>query len=107
MVGDVLLRAQLRTRDEVRETEIDQQAATAAAHVNPIAFFRALERAALALLAVPASGLDHSGLVDLYAFEEAESLLRESGDTASALQVAALREERLRELEPKNKAARK
>ncbi len=68
---------------------------------------RALERAALALLAVPASGLDHSGLVDLYAFEEAESLLRESGDTASALQVAALREERLRELEPKNKAARK
>ncbi len=39
-------RAQLRTRDEGRESEIDQQAAAAATHVNPVAFFRALESAA-------------------------------------------------------------
>ena len=34
---------QLRARDAMRETEIDQQASIGGAHVNPIAFFRALE----------------------------------------------------------------
>ncbi len=38
--------AQLRARDEAREREIDAQAANAGEHVNPIALFRALERAA-------------------------------------------------------------
>lgn len=38
--------AQLRARDDAREIEIDQQAGLAGNHVNPIAFFRALERAA-------------------------------------------------------------
>jgi thiamine pyrophosphate-dependent acetolactate synthase large subunit-like protein len=38
--------ATLRARDDAREREIDAQAATAAEHVNPIAFFRALDRAA-------------------------------------------------------------
>ncbi len=38
--------AQLRARDEAREREIDVQAATAGEHVNPIAFFRALDRVA-------------------------------------------------------------
>jgi len=38
--------AQLRARDDVREREIDAQASIAGAHVNPIAFFRALDRAA-------------------------------------------------------------
>ena len=38
--------AQLRTRDEAREAEIDQQGAVAGEHVNPIAFLRALEKAA-------------------------------------------------------------
>lgn len=37
---------QLRARDAVREAEIDAQAAKAGSHVNPIAFFRALDRAA-------------------------------------------------------------
>jgi acetolactate synthase-1/2/3 large subunit len=37
---------QLRARDAVRETEIDQQAAPTGTYVNPIAFFRALEREA-------------------------------------------------------------
>ncbi len=60
---------------------------------------RALESAALAMLAVAASGLDHSGLVELYAFDEAVALLRESGDDASAAQVAALADERRRELD--------
>ncbi|MFM1823343.1 MAG: hypothetical protein RI967_1609 [Planctomycetota bacterium] len=55
----------------------------------------ALERAALELLAVPASGLDKTGLVDAYALEEAEALLREAGDAESAAQLAALRAERL------------
>jgi acetolactate synthase-1/2/3 large subunit len=36
----------LRARDAAREGEIDAQAAASAAHVNPVAFFRALERAA-------------------------------------------------------------
>jgi acetolactate synthase-1/2/3 large subunit len=38
--------AALRARDEVREREIDAQAATHGEHVNPIAFFRELDRAA-------------------------------------------------------------
>jgi thiamine pyrophosphate-dependent acetolactate synthase large subunit-like protein len=38
--------AQLRARDETREREIDAQAAAAGEHVNPIAFFRALDRVA-------------------------------------------------------------
>ena len=38
--------AQLRARDAAREAEIDAQAARAGEHVNPVAFFRALERAA-------------------------------------------------------------
>jgi thiamine pyrophosphate-dependent acetolactate synthase large subunit-like protein len=37
---------QLRARDDVREREIDLQAATAGEHVNPIAFFRTLDRVA-------------------------------------------------------------
>ena len=38
--------AQLRARDAVRETEIDEQAKAVGTYVNPIAFFRALEREA-------------------------------------------------------------
>ena len=38
--------AQLAARDAKREAEIDVQAATHGAHVNPVAFFRALEQAA-------------------------------------------------------------
>ena len=38
--------AALRTRDEAREREIDAQAAERGAHVNPVAFLRALERSA-------------------------------------------------------------
>jgi acetolactate synthase-1/2/3 large subunit len=38
--------ATLRARDDAREREIDSQAAAPAEHVNPIAFFRALDRAA-------------------------------------------------------------
>jgi len=38
--------ATLRARDDAREHEIDAQAAVSAEHVNPIAFFRALDRAA-------------------------------------------------------------
>jgi thiamine pyrophosphate-dependent acetolactate synthase large subunit-like protein len=38
--------ARLRARDEEREKEIDAQAAAAGEHVNPIAFFRALDAAA-------------------------------------------------------------
>ena len=37
---------QLRSRDATRETEIDQQAEPTGNYVNPIAFFRALEREA-------------------------------------------------------------
>jgi acetolactate synthase-1/2/3 large subunit len=37
---------QLRARDRARDTEIDAQAAAEGAHVNPIAFLRALDRAA-------------------------------------------------------------
>jgi len=38
--------ALVRARDEAREREIDAQAVTAGEHVNPIAFFRALDRVA-------------------------------------------------------------
>ncbi|ADP71854.1 thiamine pyrophosphate TPP-binding domain-containing protein [Rhodomicrobium vannielii ATCC 17100] len=38
--------ASLRARDAARETDIDAQAATEGAHVNPVAFFRALDREA-------------------------------------------------------------
>ena len=38
--------ARLRTRDDEREREIDQQAHKAGGHVNPIAFLRALDRIA-------------------------------------------------------------
>ena len=38
--------AQLCARDAVRETEIDEQAKTTGTYVNPITFFRALEREA-------------------------------------------------------------
>jgi acetolactate synthase-1/2/3 large subunit len=38
--------AALRARDAEREAEIDEQAAAPAEHVNPLFFFRALERAA-------------------------------------------------------------
>jgi len=55
----------------------------------------AVARAALELLAVPAAGLDRTGLVDAYALEEAARLLRESGDEASAAQVDALAAERI------------
>jgi acetolactate synthase-1/2/3 large subunit len=36
----------LRARDAAREAQIDAQAAVSAQHVNPVAFFRALEKAA-------------------------------------------------------------
>lgn len=58
---------------------------------------RALEEAALAFLAVPASGLDKTGLVDAYALEEAVALLKESGDNVSAAQVATILEEKVRD----------
>ena len=58
----------------------------------------ALGRAALEFLAVPASGLDRTGLVDAYALEEAASLLRESGDESSAAQLAALAEQKLQDI---------
>lgn len=51
----------------------------------------ALERAALEMLAVPASALDQTGLVDAYALEEAEALVREAGLRESADRIAALR----------------
>ena len=37
---------QLRARDDVREREIDEQASKAGEHVNPIAFFRTIDRVA-------------------------------------------------------------
>jgi hypothetical protein len=57
----------------------------------------ALGRAALDLLAVPAAGLDASGLVDAYALEEAGRLLREAGDDASASQLDALAREKVKD----------
>jgi len=58
---------------------------------------RALEEAAVALLAVPASGLDKTGLVDAYALEEAVTLLKDAGDMVSSVQVRAVLDERLRD----------
>lgn len=57
----------------------------------------ALIAAALDNLAVPASGLDKTGLVDAYALEEAERLVREAGDAKAADALAAVMGERLRE----------
>ena len=57
----------------------------------------ALVGAALENLAVPASGLDRTGLVDAHAIEVARGLLREAGDQASASALDALKAERLRE----------
>ena len=57
----------------------------------------ALLRAALDNLAVPASGLDETGLVDAYAIEVAEQLTREAGDTAAAAALASVKAERLRD----------
>jgi len=49
-IGDQARRAgwiaQLRARDDAREREIDAQAGASGEYVNPIAFFRALDRAA-------------------------------------------------------------
>jgi acetolactate synthase-1/2/3 large subunit len=50
--------AQLRTRDEMREREIDTQATTTGEHVNPIAFFRALDRVASERAVMVADGGD-------------------------------------------------
>lgn len=58
----------------------------------------ALERAALELLAVPASELDATGLVDCFALEEASRLLRDAGDLAAANQLQNVLEERSRKL---------
>jgi hypothetical protein len=55
----------------------------------------ALESAAIELLAVPASGLDRTGLVDAYALEEAARLVREAGNEALAARLESLRDERL------------
>jgi len=50
--------AALRGRDAAREQEIDRQAAIAGEHVNPVAFFRALEQAADAAAVFVADGGD-------------------------------------------------
>ncbi len=50
--------AQLRARDEAREREIDQQAQVVGKHVNPIAFFRALDQAASSDAVMVADGGD-------------------------------------------------
>lgn len=49
-----------------------------------------LSRAALDLLAVPASGLDRTGLVDAYAFEMAAQLMKESGEPTGAARLEEL-----------------
>lgn len=48
----------LQARDAARESEIDQQAASSATHVNPVAFFRALDRAAADAAVFVADGGD-------------------------------------------------
>lgn len=50
--------AQLRARDDTREAEINAQAGTAGEHVNPIAFFRALDQAAADSAVMVADGGD-------------------------------------------------
>ena len=49
---------QLRARDAIRETEIDQQAVPTGPYVNPIAFFRALEQEAGSNAVLVADGGD-------------------------------------------------
>jgi acetolactate synthase-1/2/3 large subunit len=51
----------LRGRDATREAEIDGQAAAAATHVNPLAFFRTLERLAAPDALLVADGGDFVG----------------------------------------------
>ena len=85
-----------------RGAQSARMARTAKGNSTPAQLNAQLEAAALAMLAVPASGFDHAGLVELYALEEAHALLRESGDAVSAQQVATLRDEVKRELELKN-----
>lgn len=67
----------------------------ARAVADPAARLAALESAAIELLAVPASGLDRTGLVDAYALEEAARLVREAGNDALAARLESLRDERL------------
>ena len=55
-----------------------------------------LVAASLDLLAVPASRLDATGLVDGFALELAASLMREAGDAATAASLEYLRDERMR-----------
>jgi len=50
--------AELRARDDTREREIDAQAGAPAEHVNPIAFFRTLDRVAGANAVMVADGGD-------------------------------------------------
>lgn len=67
----------------------------ARAVTDPAARIAALESAAIELLAVPASGLDRTGLVDAYALEEAARLVRAAGNEALAARLESLRDERL------------
>ena len=55
-----------------------------------------LTSAALDLLAVPASRLDATGLIDSFALESAAALMREAGDVATAVSLEYLRDERMR-----------
>ena len=55
-----------------------------------------LTSAALDLLAVPASRLDATGLIDSFALESAAALMREAGDAATAASLEYLRDERMR-----------
>lgn len=55
-----------------------------------------LERAAIDMLAVPASRLDRHGLADAYALEEAARLMRAAGDARTAARLEAARDERMR-----------
>ncbi|MEY3141812.1 MAG: hypothetical protein RLY21_305 [Planctomycetota bacterium] len=80
-----------------RLAAIGAGSARAARSAAPDDRMAALLAAALDNLAVPASGLDKTGLVDAYAIEVAEQLTREAGDTAAANALAGLREERLRD----------
>lgn len=80
-----------------RLAAIGASSARAARAAGPEDRAAALVAAALDNLAVPAAGLDKTGLVDAYAIEMAEQLTREAGDTAAANALAALREERLRD----------
>lgn len=56
----------------------------------------ALERAAIDMLAVPASRLDRHGLADAFALEEAARLMRAAGDARAAARLEAARDERMR-----------